>query len=153
MNKIENIIVHCSDSSWGSAKVIDEWHKARGWSGIGYHFVIGNGKITTKNTYDALNGSIEVGRILPKSGAHALGYNSKSVGICLIGKEEFTMKQFESLISLIKDLMMIYDIPASNVLGHKETPKSHGKTCPNFDVGKIRDYLVNYISEIPIQFG
>ena len=43
------IVIHCSDSSYGTVDIIDHWHKMRGWSGIGYHYVIGNG-YTTKST-------------------------------------------------------------------------------------------------------
>ena len=43
MRQITEIIVHCSATREGQdidAATIDEWHKARGWSGIGYHYVI-----------------------------------------------------------------------------------------------------------------
>ena len=48
------IIVHHSDSDYGSAAIIDKWHRERGFDELGYHFVIGNGT----NSGD---GQIEVG--------------------------------------------------------------------------------------------
>ena len=43
MREIKKIIIHCSDSEFGDAALIDKWHKERGWTGIGYHYVILNG--------------------------------------------------------------------------------------------------------------
>jgi hypothetical protein len=73
---IKYLIVHCSATSEKQdigAKEIDSWHRAKGWSGIGYHFVIRR------------DGTIEQGRALHKYGAHAYGYNKVSLGICMIG--------------------------------------------------------------------
>ena len=98
--------------------MIDQWHKARNWSGIGYHFVILNDKHSKK-----ADGSIENGRPTNKAGAHALGLNSRSLGICCIGhgdKFDFTPAQYESLFSLIRRLMTEFSIPADKVIGHRE---------------------------------
>ena len=43
VREIKKVIIHCSDSDFGTASVIDGWHKERGWDGIGYHYVITNG--------------------------------------------------------------------------------------------------------------
>lgn len=126
----EGIIVHCSDSPQGrgdNAETIDRWHKERGWSGIGYHFVI------------LEDGSIEAGRDVGKSGAHAKGYNHY-IGICLIGIDSFTAKQFASLKMLIEGLTYNYGIPYDKVLGHYQVDK-HGKTCPNFDMVEFKNKL------------
>ena len=48
----DRITIHCSDSEWGNADVIDEWHKKRGWDGIGYHYVILNGYPTYNEVMD-----------------------------------------------------------------------------------------------------
>ncbi|ARD43778.1 N-acetylmuramoyl-L-alanine amidase [Colwellia sp. PAMC 21821] len=98
--------------------MIDQWHKARNWSGIGYHFVILNDKHSQK-----ADGSIENGRPTNKAGAHTLGLNSRSLGICCIGhgdKFDFTPAQYESLYSLIRRLMTEFSIPADKVIGHRE---------------------------------
>ncbi|MDD7726846.1 MAG: N-acetylmuramoyl-L-alanine amidase, partial [Bacteroidales bacterium] len=76
MRKINEIIIHCSDTPAGedfSAADIDRWHKERGWSCIGYHYVV------------RLDGTIEKGRDLSRAGAHCAGHNANSIGVCYIG--------------------------------------------------------------------
>lgn len=150
MNRPTHIIVHCSDSFFGHVLTVRNWHvqplpKGRGWSEVGYHFIINNAHTTPDNVFLFMNGSIEVGRNVEDEGAHCLGYNDRSIGVCLIGKEikDFTIEQMDSLKALCLELCRIYKIPASNVLGHCETEsgKKEGKTCPNFDVAPIREYL------------
>ena len=129
MNRyIDKIVVHCSATPEGrdvSAATIDEWHKQRGWSGIGYHFVVG------------LNGNIEYGRDLDKTGAHVKGHNTGSIGICYIGgidsvskvaKDTRTSEQKESLLDLIKTLKKLH--PQAIVHGHNEFSS---KACPCYD--------------------
>ena len=108
-----------------SASTIDDWHKQRGWSGIGYHFVVG------------LNGNIEYGRDLDKTGAHVKGHNTGSIGICYIGgldsvsktaKDTRTSEQKESLLDLIKTLKKLH--PQATVHGHNEFSS---KACPCYD--------------------
>ena len=70
---------------------IDAMHNARGWDGIGYHYVIRK------------DGSIHEGRPLTKQGAHAKGRNHY-IGIALTGYEDFTEAQKDSLDALIARL-------------------------------------------------
>lgn len=107
------IILHCSDSFWGNAAIISKWHVQRGWSNIGYHYVILNGHLSSKVHNESFNGHIETGRPLDDDsllenfeyGSHVLGMNSKSVGICLIGlSSEFSEKQIKSMIELLRML-------------------------------------------------
>lgn len=84
-------VIHHTASHDVSASTIDQWHKERGWDGIGYHFVIRK------------NGSIHKGRPLTKLGAHAKGRNHY-VGIALTGFDDFTQAQKDSLTRLIRDL-------------------------------------------------
>ena len=150
-NKISNIIVHCSDSRFGCAREIRNWHLQRGWRDIGYHFVILNGQITPDFYLYELDGSIECGRFLDgdsfikdlEVGAHCLGYNKNSVGICLIGKDSFTPRQFATLTTLLDGMLRKYRLSPVDVLGHYETfsGKSQGKTCPNFNMNSIREIL------------
>ena len=112
---------------------IDRWHRQQGWDGIGYHFVIRR------------NGALECGREEARAGAHCMGHNKDSIGICLIGgikdgtKSEpvadYTKAQWETLKRLVSDLKVKY--PKANIVGHCDyEPK---KTCPNFNV---KDWLV-----------
>lgn len=130
MNRPTHIIIHYSASTFGNAKVIDGWHKERGFHGIGYHYVVGNG-----NGLDPAK--IEAGRSEDTPGAHAPGYNSRSIGICLIGKP-FHHDQILAAIALTKRLMKKYDIPPQNVLGHRET-RPDVEICPALDMGLFRE--------------
>ncbi len=112
---------------------IDAWHKARGFlrgkldsaktnpalGHIGYHFVI------------YTNGAIASGRGLDEVGAHAQGFNRRSVGICLVGTDAFTPAQWASLTALLASLQKRY--PGARVAGHRQLPEVH-KDCPGFDV-------------------
>jgi len=151
MRKINRIIIHCSDSNWGDVEEIRRWHTAtpprgRGWIDIGYHFVILNGYShyldwSTKNFNEKMDGVTETGRNISVMGSHATGYNEDSIGICLVGVKSFTPNQFIMLKSLVLELMQRYLVSVDNVIGHYECITAHGKTCPNFDVNKLREEL------------
>lgn len=127
MRQITEIIIHCSATPIGknyTVEDIDKWHKAKGWKGIGYHYVI------------YLDGSVHKGRQEEEIGAHCKGHNSNSIGVCYIGGlDEFgepedtrTDKQKEALIVLLKALKTKY--PAATIHGHREFA---AKACPCFD--------------------
>ena len=82
--RTSRIILHHAAASVCDAKTIHAWHLGRGFSGIGYHFLIRK------------NGTIERGRAENLVGAHAAGNNSNSIGICFEGNFET-----ESMLSLI----------------------------------------------------
>jgi N-acetyl-anhydromuramyl-L-alanine amidase AmpD len=86
----------------------------------------------------AYDGLVENGRPLELSGAHCKGHNRNSIGICLVGKDEFTPEQLDSLLDQLEFICKTYDIPYSDIYGHCEFSE---KTCPNFDVGSIRDIM------------
>ena len=124
----DRIVIHCSATppAHDIGRVqIDQWHKARGWAGIGYHFVIRR------------DGILEYGREATKVGAHARGYNKRAIGICLIGgidevgrpTANFTQAQWAALERLLSALKLIW--PAAEVIGHNEVS---AKACPSFDV-------------------
>jgi N-acetylmuramoyl-L-alanine amidase len=126
MNKT---IIHCSDTFADmntTAADIDRWHRERGWSQIGYHYVIKR------------DGTVEQGRPENVPGAHVAGHNTGSIGICLIGGKargrenpcNFTRHQWRALESLVMQLAIEY--PQAEVLGH--TDLDAGKSCPTFNV-------------------
>ena len=128
MRIINEIIIHCSATPEGkdyTVEQIRQWHKQRGFSDIGYHYVIYR------------DGSIHSGRPIERIGAHCLKHNAHSVGVCYIGgvakdgktpKDTRTDAQKESLIKLIKELKAKY--PKATVHGHREYAN---KACPCFD--------------------
>ena len=131
MRKIDTLIVHCSDSEFGDAETIDSWHKARGWNGIGYHFVILNGRRKSRGKYRPEDdGLIEEGRPIEIPGAHCRGHNKTSVGVCLIGRRHFTAKQL--LQALPEIIARVGEVREIVVKGHYEYDS--GKTCPNINM-------------------
>jgi N-acetylmuramoyl-L-alanine amidase len=123
---IDKIIIHCSDTDHKEHDNI-EWirklHKDKGWSDIGYHFFIDK------------KGKISEGRNINKTGAHCLGQNLSSIGICLSGRTDFTEAQFRSALFLINGLMKTYHISRDKVFPHNHFALC--KTCPNFALDKI----------------
>jgi N-acetylmuramoyl-L-alanine amidase len=135
MRNIEEIIVHCSATPEGrdvSTEEIRQWHLDRGWSDIGYHFVV------------ELDGTVCDGRPLEKSGAHAKGHNSQSVGVCYVGgvdsdmeaKDTRTDEQAVALVELITFLKEQF--PEAIVIGHRDVSE---KECPSFDAKEEYKYL------------
>ena len=120
--KISMLVVHCSDTENGqnlSTVDIHKMHLEFGWDGIGYH------KIITRS------GRIENGRPEYWVGAHVKGKNEISLGVCLIGRDRFTKRQFVSLERILKKWKTRY--PSAKIVGHRDTGDTQ-KTCPNFDV-------------------
>lgn len=127
--KPKEIIIHCSATKEGhdyTVEDIDRWHKARGFKGIGYHYVIYR------------DGTIVEGRPLNKQGAHCTGHNKDTIGICYIGGLDYegnpmdtrTISQENAMINLVKELMSKYPT-IKKVSGHN---KYANKACPSFDV-------------------
>lgn len=151
MRKIDYLVIHQSASSWGDVNAIDAWHKARGWSGIGYHRVVLNGKRFAKGGYDVkLDGVIQQGRPDDKPGAHCPEYNRNSLGICCIGDGPafaepgkvgyMSRRQWAALVDACYRLCQRYGVPTAHIIGHRDAPsaKKQGKTCPGFDCQRLR---------------
>lgn len=118
---VRTVFVHCSASDrpeHDSAAVIDRWHRANGWAGIGYHYFIRK------------DGTLETGRDLEKVPAAQEGHNTGSIAICLHGLEygKFTPAQFATLRGLSAQINRAYG-GQIRFRGHCEvSPKS----CPVF---------------------
>lgn len=128
---IKEIIVHCSATPEGkdfTVADIKRWHLARGFSDIGYHYVIYR------------DGSIHTGRDESIIGAHCTGHNTNSIGVCYIGgyasnsktpKDTRTTQQKQSLVKLLKELKTKH--PQASIHSHKDFAN---KACPSFDATK-----------------
>lgn len=126
--RIDEIIVHCSATPEGKdfdVNNIRDWHLQRGFSDVGYHYVI------------LRDGTIQQGRKENVIGANCTGHNSHSIGVCYIGgmdkdnkvpKDTRTPEQKESLLSLLQELKMKY--PKARIHGHRDFAN---KACPSFD--------------------
>lgn len=141
MDKIEKIIIHCSDSEFGNFEMVDNWHKEFGWEGFGYHFLIENGYYSYGSAYKKdQDGMVITGRSENEEGAHCLGHNQNSLGICLIGCRRFTdIQLLISLPALLSKLLPKYELSMDAVFGHGEI--NNNKSCPNFDMPNYRFYL------------
>lgn len=133
---IKEIIVHCSATPEGedfTVEQIKKMHLARGFSDIGYHYVIYR------------DGSIHKGRNETKSGAHCTGHNTISIGVCYIGgcptrstsnwmnkgKDTRTEAQKTALLKILKELKVKY--PKATIHSHRDFAN---KACPSFDATK-----------------
>lgn len=135
MRQIKEIIIHCSATKEGTnvpPSMIKSWHLARGFSDIGYHYVI------------TLDGRVHVCRPENKQGAHCKGRNKHSIGICYVGgldangkpKDTRTNLQKQALILICRELRYKYgNIP---IRGHYEFAN---KACPCFDVSELDDVM------------
>jgi len=97
--KTNKIIVHHSLSDYGNVDIFRNWHLARGWDDIGYHYVITD------------RGYIETGRDIEMQGAHAKGRNGDSIGVCFVGDFRKTaphLCQLKAFIILYRQLCQQY---------------------------------------------
>ena len=140
MRDLNRVILHCSATPEGrevSVETIREWHtdpppRGRGWSDIGYHYVI------------HLNGKIELGRPIEVQGAHTSGENEDSIGICYIGgvnaanepKDTMTVLQAIAFVDIVKSLRLIFG--KLSIHGHNEFST---KACPSFLVEEKFGFL------------
>ena len=132
--KVDEIIIHCTATPEGedfTVEQIRQMHLARGFSDVGYHFIIGR------------DGKIHAGRPVAIAGAHCTGHNTRSIGVSLVGgcpgrnvpdwkkksKDTRTPAQRAALEKLVKEQLKIY--PGSTVHGHNEFAN---KACPSFNV-------------------
>ena len=130
-NSTDYIVIHCAATKASmdiGLTEIRKWHvQGNGWRDVGYHYIIRR------------NGEVELGRSIRDTGAHAAGYNHKSVGLCMVGgmaednsaENNFTAQQWTALLDLVKQLKA--DYPEADVIGHNEISE---KECPSFDVHK-----------------
>lgn len=133
----KRIILHCSaspdypsvDPKFDSvtADTINGWHIARGFSKIGYHFVIRR------------SGKLEQGRYLDQFsveiGAHTQGENHDSIGICLVGTRHFMPAQFDKLRYIAKEMKLLFGIGRDAWHGHNEFA---AKECPGISMDEVK---------------
>lgn len=127
---VNEVIIHCTATPEGrdySVQTIRDWHvRGRGWSDIGYHYVI------------HLDGKISTGRPVSRIGAHVGGRNRNTIGVVYVGGMDKNMKhpkdtrtpaQKQALLWLVSELNKIYNLKL--ISGHNQYA---AKACPSFDV-------------------
>lgn len=139
MRKLDSIFIHCTATRpewWADRRSSEKaaeckrWHLDRNFSDVGYHYFVDR------------DGTVTEGRPIEKSGAHARGHNTGSVGIALWGghggdqddkfEDHFTPAQDRALRKLISSLRMEYP-SITKVRGHNEVS---AKMCPCFEVSQ-----------------
>lgn len=111
----------------GDADSIHTQHINQGYTGIGYHF------------YVRKDGTVYRGRPIDAMGAHCLGSNSNSIGVCFEGNFEsersMAMAQVEAGQKLVLYLKGLY--PSAEIKKHKDLYKT---ACPgkNFPFEEIK---------------
>ena len=132
MRTLENIILHHSASdipNHDNIEIIRSWHvNERGWQDVGYHF------------YIQRSGLLQKGRDIDVTGSHCFGENSRSIGICLGGINNFTKAQFHTLAELIESLWVVFG--NMDVAGHSDYDPVNKPNCPGFDVPH---FLANHV--------
>ncbi len=130
VRSITEVIIHCTATPEGkgfSIETIRQWHKARGFDDIGYHYVV------------MLDGSVAPGRPEALIGAHVAGHNTGTLGVSYVGgvtvdgrtaKDTRTPAQRDALMALVKELIDKYPT-IRKVSGHNEYA---AKACPSFSV-------------------
>ena len=129
MRLINEIILHCADTKITQNFSIDDvrrWHiEERGWSDVGYHF------------YIRLNGSLELGRPIEKSGAHCKGKNANSIGVCFEGGkmsngDKWSSPMLSQIVSYNRLQEYLFSVYGQlTVSAHYQYST---KSCPNFNI-------------------
>ena len=128
---VNRVFIHCSASDnpeHDNVATMDEWHKDRGWNGVGYNFFIRK------------NAMVEIGRDIELTPAAQGGNNRGTIAICLHGlaKSKFTKSQLDALVDLCHQINEAY---LGNISFHGHCEVS-AKTCPVFDYRKVLDLSI-----------
>ena len=145
---VEAIVLHHAAAPRSTTvEQIREWHKAKGWRDIGYHWLI------LDEPGSPFGAQMHIGR--PHNlddiwepweyGAHAVGHNSRSISICLVGnfsEEEPSPTVLDLLHGWLAALCVTLKLDADAVVGHRELPGA-ATECPGLlvDMDKIRARL------------
>jgi N-acetylmuramoyl-L-alanine amidase len=139
-NRWKHIVIHHSAGNFGNIEFLQKVHRERQSNdpidAIPYHYIIGNGNGLGLGEVD-----FDWRRENNIWGSHVSlsnpDKNFRGIGICLIGnyeKNNIPKVQYNSLVSLTKELMLQYSIESKNVFGHGhingESTKCPGKNFP-----------------------
>ena len=133
MRHIDLIVVHCSATRCNRSFPVTALIRCHAdhFGFTGYHYYITRDGTTYQTRHEQL------------VGAHVVGYNSHSLGVCYEGgydeqgraTDTRTPKQKRALLKLLRRLKTEH--PDARILGHRDLPDVH-KDCPCFDA--IEEY-------------
>ena len=123
---VEYLVVHHSASDKHvCCDDIRKWHIERGWDDIGYHWLVNQ------------EGEVTQGRVEALPGAHALGLNFKSLGVCCIGhyeQESPSENMIKALVDTLTRLCYKYNLGTERIIGHSDVfklnPQATQTKCP-----------------------
>ena len=141
LDEVKKIIIHHTAGSGGeSVEDIHAYHQRQGWAGIGYHYFIDH------------SGIVFIGRPAWAKGAHAYGFNSDSLGVCLAGNFSDTVPflgQLRSLIYLTADICASSWIDIDAVFGHGYIPGGeHDTACPGSNLMALMPLIRDRVAAI-----
>ena len=127
MRKITMIVLHCSGvmpNVHQDIRVLGDYHRKKGWKCVGYH------------EYVRRDGTVQHGRPIWEAGAHVVGHNKYSIGICYEGRldsngkaaDTRTPEQVRTLRQLVEHYHAYF--PNAVILGHNDL--NPDKPCPCF---------------------
>ena len=132
MNVPKYLIVHhtggsdsnpLQDSSNFTFEQCNEQHRKS------FNFISSLGYYISYHYYISKDGVVHQGRADTDEGAHTIGQNTSSIGICLAGNFDATLPtevQIQSLKNLLKQKVAQYNIPKENIVPHRHFAV---KTC------------------------
>ncbi|QSF45050.1 peptidoglycan recognition protein family protein [Paenibacillus tianjinensis] len=141
LQDVDSIIVHHTEEEGWDIHRTHAYHQdTMNWSGIGYNFFI--------EAPGVADGQIRSGRGY-HVGAHTLGRNETSIGVCMSGNMDLhhpSKRQMDSLLRLCRYLMDRYKLSPEDVVGHREVA-GVTKSCPgsHVDMNWIRMKLSSRI--------
>ncbi len=133
MREINRIVVHHTVTAPdATVEDIDRMHRARGFSKIGYHFLV-------------RPDGAHVGRAVTRMGAHAKGHNRDSIGVSCVGNYSegpHSSDVRRVLLGLLKGLCDGHGLGADDVYGHRELAGA-ATECPGLlvDMDEVRAQL------------
>ena len=129
MRDFKRIILHCTatlDNAYIDVATITKWHKKRGFSDCGYHYLI------------HLDGTIEGGRPVFIKGSHTRGENHDSVGVAYAGGVDAETKEIKDTMRIKQEIAFVRIVDCLRIVFGNLTIHGHNefstKTCPNFNV-------------------
>lgn len=135
--EVNELVVHHSVSATTTTpEQIRAWHKQRGFSGPGYHWLLREKEDGTWEIVDLRDEALQ--------GAHARGHNPHSLGICVAGdytRAPLSQGARDLLLGHLLGLCRALALTPEQVRGHREVERPGYTECPGFDMEPIRAAL------------
>tara|TARA_Y100000592_G_scaffold4422_1_gene6385 strand:- start:3115 stop:3516 length:402 start_codon:yes stop_codon:yes gene_type:complete len=127
MREIAALVIHHA-AALTTLDEIDKWHRARGWRGVGYHYVV------------EPDGRLRLGRREDEAGAHARGRNHDTIGICVAvdARDGIPSAAWDQLVSLTRDLMRRHGLTVDEVIPHFAVGATE---CPGFPIEDLHEAI------------